>query len=155
MNSYKRIWGGDEAPSHVCWGHNNSSALVRVPTYKPNKGNSARVEYRALDSAANPYLAFAVLLEAGLTGIAEEYELPEEIDGDLRDLSERERRVLGFKTLPSNLDTALELTQESELVAQTLGEQLFSYFLDNKHDEWRQYRAQITDFELRTGLAKY
>lgn len=155
VNSYKRIWGGDEAPSHVCWGHNNSSALVRVPTYKPNKGNSARVEYRAIDSAANPYLAFAVMLEAGLKGIAEEYELPEEIDGDLSDLSERERRVLGFTTLPSNLDSALELTQESELVAQTLGEQLFSYFLDNKHDEWRQYRAQITDYELRTGLAKY
>lgn len=155
VNSYKRLWGGDEAPSYVCWGHNNSSALVRVPTYKPNKGNSARVEYRPIDSAANPYLAFAVMLEAGLRGIDGAYELPEEITGDVRDLSERERRVLGFTALPKNLDDALELTEESELVAGTLGEQLFSFFLDNKHDEWRQYRSQITDFELRTGLAKY
>ena len=155
VNSYKRLWGGDEAPSYVCWGHNNSSALVRVPTYKPHKSGSARVEYRALDSAANPYLAYAVLLEAGLRGIAEEYELPEEIEGDLRDLSPRERKVLGYEPLPTSLDEALTAMESSELVAETLGEQLYSYFLDNKHDEWRQYRAQVTEFELRTGLTQF
>ncbi|NLT26993.1 MAG: glutamine synthetase, partial [Microbacteriaceae bacterium] len=155
VNSYKRLWGGDEAPSYVCWGHNNSSALVRVPTYKPHKSGSARVEYRGLDPAANPYLAYAVLLEAGLRGIANEYELPEEIDGDLRDLSPRERKVLGYQALPTSLDEALTAMEESELVAETLGEQLYSWFLDNKHNEWRQYRAQVTEFELRHGLTHF
>lgn len=152
VNSYRRLWGGDEAPSYVCWGHNNSSALVRVPTYKPEKSRSARVEYRAIDSAANPYLTYALLLEAGLRGIEEGYEIPDEIEGDLRDLSERERQVLGYKNLPMNLDEALALTQESELVAETLGEQLFDYFLTNKQDEWLGFRRQVTNFELQRNL---
>ena len=155
VNSYKRLWGGDEAPSYVCWGHNNSSALVRVPTYKPSKGGSARVEYRALDSATNPYLAYAILLEAGLKGIEEEYEIPEEVTVDLRDLTDRERKILGYEELPKSLSDALALTEQSELVAETLGEQLFSYFLANKRKEWQEYRAQVTEFELRTGLTRY
>lgn len=152
VNSYKRLWGGDEAPSYVCWGHNNSSALVRVPTYKPDKSRSARVEYRAIDSYANPYLAFAVLIEAGLRGIEGEYEVPEEIDGDLRDLSVRERHVLGYDDLPHDLDEALLLTEQSELVANTMGEQLFEFFLENKRKEWKAFRRQVTDYELREGL---
>ena len=72
VNSYKRLWGGGEAPSFVCWGHNNRSALIRVPLYKPDKGGSSRIEYRAIDSAANPYLAYALLLNAGLKGIENE-----------------------------------------------------------------------------------
>lgn len=152
VNSYKRLWGGDEAPSYVCWGHNNSSALVRVPTYKPHKPASARVEYRALDPMANPYLAFAVLIEAGLRGIEGEYEVPEEISGDLRDLSVRERHVLGYRDLPRTLDEALRITETSDLVAETLGEQLFEFFLSNKRNEWNAYRRQVTEFELRQGL---
>lgn len=152
VNSYKRLWGGDEAPSWVCWGHNNSSALIRVPTYKPAKPRSARIEYRAIDTIANPYLAFAVMLEAGLRGIEGEYDVPEEIDGDLRDLSARERKVLGYEGLPQSLDEAIEACEQSELVASTLGEQLFDYFLDNKRAEWDAYRNQVTEFELRTGL---
>ncbi|MGO1544348.1 MAG: glutamine synthetase family protein [Gulosibacter sp.] len=152
VNSYRRLWGGDEAPSYVCWGHNNSSALVRVPTYKPDKSRSARLEYRGVDSAANPYLTYALLLEAGLRGIEEGYEIPNEIDGDLRDLSNRERQVLGYKNLPMNLDEALAVTQESELVAETLGEQLFEHFISNKQDEWLGFRRQVTDFELMRNL---
>ena len=97
VNSYKRLWGGDEAPSYVTWGHNNRSALVRVPLYKPNKGQSARVEYRAIDSAANPYLTFSLLLAAGLKGIEEGYELPPEAEDNVWELSESERRALGYK----------------------------------------------------------
>lgn len=152
VNSYKRIWGGDEAPSFVCWGHNNSSALVRVPRYKPNKGGSARVEYRGMDAAANPYLAYAVLLAAGLKGIEEEYALPPEVEGDVRDLTPRERSVLGFRPLPASLDEAIAVMEESELVADTLGEQVFSYFLANKRQEWDQYRSQVTPFELDSSL---
>ncbi|QEO10202.1 glutamine synthetase family protein [Protaetiibacter larvae] len=152
VNSYKRLWGGDEAPSYVTWGHNNRSALVRVPLYKPGKGQSARVEYRGIDSAANPYLAYALLLAAGLKGIEEGYELPPEADSDVFDMSSAERRALGYQALPSSLDRALLIMEESELVAETLGEQVFNYVLLNKRREWAGYRAQVTPFELEANL---
>jgi len=153
VNSYKRIWGGDEAPSYSCWGHNNSSALVRVPTYKPTKNGSARVEYRAMDSAANPYLAYAVILAAGLRGIEGQYELPDEVEGDVWDMSPRERKLLGYTPLPSSLNQAISLMEESDLVAETLGEQVFDYFLANKRREWKAYRSQVTPFELESNLS--
>ncbi len=152
VNSYKRLWGGDEAPSFVTWGHNNRSALVRVPLYKPNKGQSARVEYRAIDSAANPYLAYSLLLAAGLKGIEEGYELPPEAEDNVWELTDAERRALGYKPLPSSLDRAVTLMEESELVAETLGEQVFNYVLLNKRREWKEYRAQVTPYELESNL---
>jgi glutamine synthetase len=152
VNSYTRLWGGDEAPSFVTWGHNNRSALVRVPLYKPNKGQSARVEYRAIDSAANPYLAYSLLLAAGLKGIEEGYELPPEAEDNVWELTDSERRALGYKQLPTSLDHALNLMEESELVADTLGEQVFNYVLLNKRREWNAYRAQVTPYELESNL---
>jgi len=152
VNSYKRLWSGDEAPSYMTWGHNNRSALVRVPLYKPGKGQSARVEYRAIDSAANPYLAYALLLAAGLKGVEEGYELPAEAEGDVWSLTAQERRALGYDSLPQNLDSALQLMEGSELVAETLGEQVFEYVLANKRREWADYRAQVTPFELKNNL---
>ena len=152
VNSYKRLWGGDEAPSFICWGHNNRSALVRVPLYKPNKGQSARVEYRAIDSAANPYLAFSLLLAAGMKGIEEGYDLPQEAEDDVWALTDSERRALGYHPLPASLDHAIEYMEESELVAETLGEQVFNYVLANKRSEWRDYRSQVTTFELQRNL---
>src|SRR5690606_21780244 len=152
VNSYKRLWGGDEAPSYITWGHNNRSALVRVPLYKPGKGQSARVEYRGMDSAANPYLAFSLLLAAGLKGIEEGYELPPEADSDVFNMTNAERRALGYRALPSSLDRALLIMEESELVAETLGEQVFNYVLLNKRREWSGYRSQVTPFELQSNL---
>src|SRR5690606_29715184 len=152
VNSYKRLWGGDEAPSYVTWGHNNRSALVRVPLYKPGKGQSARVEYRAIDSAANPYLAYALLLAAGLKGIEEGYELPPEAEENPWALTELERRALGYEQLPVSLDQALEFMESSELVAETLGEQVFNYVLLNKRQEWADYRSQVSAFELERNL---
>ncbi|MCX7522416.1 glutamine synthetase family protein [Microbacterium sp. STN6] len=152
VNSYKRLWGGDEAPSFVCWGHNNRSALVRVPLYKPNKQQSSRVEYRALDSAANPYLSFSLMIAAGLRGIEEGYELPPEAENNVWALSDSERRALGYSQLPASLDHAVSIMEGSELVAETLGEQVFNYVLLNKRQDWHDYRAQVTPFELRTNL---
>ncbi|MBD8077524.1 glutamine synthetase family protein [Cellulosimicrobium arenosum] len=152
VNSYKRLWGGAEAPSYVCWGHNNRSALVRVPMYKPGKGNSSRVEYRALDSAANPYLAFAVMLAAGLKGIEEGYDLPEATEDDVWELTDAERRALGIKPIPQSLDAAVSVMESSELVAETLGEHVFDFVLRNKRREWDDYRAQVTPFELKRFL---
>ncbi len=152
VNSYKRLWGGGEAPSFVCWGHNNRSALIRVPLYKPDKGNSSRIEYRAIDSAANPYLAYALLLNAGLKGIEEEYPLPAETEDNVWSLNDAERRAMGIQPLPQSLDHAIRKLEESELVAETLGEEVFSYVLANKRREWSEYRSQVTPFELKQNL---
>jgi glutamine synthetase len=152
VNSYKRLWGGLEAPSFVCWGHNNRSALVRVPMHKPNKKLSTRIEYRGMDSATNPYLAFALLLAAGMKGIEEEYELPPEAEDNVWSLNESERRALGYTPLPGSLSTALEYMENSELVAETLGEQVFNFVLRNKRREWEEYRTQVTPFELQRNF---
>jgi glutamine synthetase len=152
VNSYTRLWGGGEAPNFVCWGHNNRSALVRVPMYKPGKGQSTRVEYRALDSACNPYLAYAVLLTAGLRGIEESLDLPEGAEDDVWALTDAERRAMGITPLPESLDQAISLMEESELVAETLGEGVFDFFLRNKRAEWADYRRQVTPYELTRYL---
>jgi glutamine synthetase len=147
VNSYKRLYGGGEAPAYVCWGHNNRSAMVRVPMYKPAKGQSTRIEVRSLDSACNPYLAFALMLAAGLRGVEEGYELPDGAEDDVWSLTEGERRALGIQPLPQNLSEAVTAMERSELVAETLGEHVFDFFLRNKRREWEEYRAQITPFE--------
>ncbi len=147
VNSYKRLSGGGEAPAYICWGHNNRSALVRVPMYKPLKGNSTRVEFRSPDSACNPYLAFAVILAAGLKGVEEGYELPQEAEDDVWSLTDGERQVLGITPLPSSLSEAITAMEGSELVAETLGEHVFDFFLRNKRAEWAEYRRQVTPFE--------
>ncbi len=154
VNSYKRLWGGDEAPAYVCWGHNNRSALIRVPMYKPGKGQSTRIEYRAIDSAANPYLAFAVLLAAGLKGIEDGLDLPEGADDNVWSLTDGERRAMGITRLPESLAQAISIMEESELVAETLGEGVFDYFLRNKRQEWTDYRRQVTPFELDRYLTQ-
>jgi glutamine synthetase len=152
VNSYKRLWGGGEAPSYVSWGHNNRSALVRVPLHKPEKAQSTRMEYRAMDSAANPYLAYSLLLSAGLKGIEESYELPAETEDDVWTLSDMERRAMGIEALPQSLDHAIRKLESSELAAEVLGERVFSYVLANKRNEWAEYRSQVTPFEIEQNL---
>ena len=148
VNSYKRLAGGGEAPAWTCWGHNNRSALLRVPMYKPDKGNSTRVEFRGLDSATNPYLAYALLLAAGLKGIESGYELPPGADDDVWALSNAERRAMGLTPLPASLNQAITAMERSELVAETLGEHVFDFFLRNKRSEWDDYRRQVSMYEL-------
>jgi len=152
VNSYKRLVTGGEAPSYICWGRNNRSALIRVPMYKPHKPASARVELRSIDAACNPYLAYALILAAGLAGIEGEYELPAEAEDDVWSLTERERAAMGIAPLPRNLDEAIRAMEESELVADTLGDHVFDFFLRNKRAEFEEYRAQVTPYELRTSL---
>lgn len=152
VNSYKRLIGGGEAPSYICWGHNNRSAIVRVPMYKPNKGQSARIELRSIDAACNPYLAFATVLAAGMKGLEEEYELPREAEDDVWSLTDRERQALGLQQLPKNLHDAIKLAEESELLADTLGEHVYEFFLRNKRKEWEEYRGQVSAHERDTML---
>ncbi len=147
VNSYKRLLGGGEAPSGVCWGHNNRSAMIRVPMYKPNKGQSTRVELRTIDPACDPYLAFAVVLAAGMKGIEEGYELPREAEDDVWSLTERERKALGIAPLPRSLWDAIGIAEDSELLAETLGEHVFDFYLRNKRAEWEEYRTQVSAYE--------
>ena len=136
----------------MCWGHLNRSALVRVPLYKPKKSASARIEYRAPDPSANPYLAFAVMIAAGLDGIEKKLELMPEAEDNVWDLSDRERQVMGILALPASLSDAVREMKKSELVASTLGEQVFDYVIRNKRKEWTEYRQQITRQELEQFL---
>ncbi|WP_299955464.1 glutamine synthetase family protein [uncultured Modestobacter sp.] len=152
VNSYRRLLAGTEAPTAATWGRANRSALVRLPSYKPNKGNSARVEVRSPDSACNPYLTFAVLLAAGLRGIEKGYELPPEAEDDVWSLTDTERRAAGYEDLPVSLGEALTAMQGSELVAETLGEHVFDFFLRNKWEEFNSYRQNVTPFELKRYL---
>jgi glutamine synthetase len=147
VNSYKRLIGGGEAPSYICWGHNNRSAMVRVPMYKPNKGQSTRIELRSLDAACNPYLAFAVVLAAGMKGLQEQYDLPREAEDDVWSLTDGERMALGLVQLPKNLHDAIAVAERSELLAETLGEHVYEFFLRNKRQEWEEYRGQVSAFE--------
>jgi len=148
VNSYKRLVSGYEAPIHMSWARNNRSALVRVPVVKPGKTESTRIEYRSPDSACNPYLAFAVILAAGLRGIEQGYELPSEADANLFALSPEELDSKGILHLPGSLHEALTLMESSDLLAETLGDHVFEWFIRNKRAEWAAYKSHVTQFEL-------
>ena len=119
---------------------------------KPQSARIPRTDPGSPDPAANPYLAFAVLLAAGLKGIEEGYELPEGADDDVWELTDAERKALGIEPLPTSLEAAIAVMERSELVAETLGEHVFDYFLRNKRQEWAEYRAQVTPYELQRFL---
>ncbi|CAB4584127.1 unannotated protein [freshwater metagenome] len=133
VNSYKRLQGGGEAPALINWGQSDRGALVRIPMYKPNKENSTRIELRSPDSACNPYLAYAVMLAAGLKGIEESYVLEPSTNP---------------APLPANLHEAIVAMESSELIRQTLGEHVFEFVLRNKRAEWQDYRRQVSAYEL-------
>lgn len=152
VNSYKRLVPGYEAPVYIAWSQRNRSALVRVPMYKPGKEMATRAELRCPDPACNPYLAFAVMLAAGLKGIDDGYELPEPMEQNLYYLTEHERRELGIESLPASLGEALAITEKSELVRQTLGDHTFERFIEVKHMEWDEFRVQVTPYEIQKYL---
>ena len=154
VNSYKRLVPGYEAPVHVSWGVRNRAALVRVPLTKPGKETSCRVEYRAPDPACNPYLAFAVILAAGLDGIERELELGPEATDDVHEMTDAQRREAGIASLPETLPEALAAMEDSQLVHDVLGEHLVEWFLANKRAEWLEHRSYVTGLELERGLSK-
>ncbi len=153
VNSYKRLVPGYEAPVYVAWSRRNRSALVRVPLYHPGKEQATRMELRCPDPACNPYLTFAVLLQAGLEGIEKGYELPEPMEQNLYHLSADDRKRRGIEQLPETLGEAIELTAESELVLRTLGEHMFTRYVELKRKEWDDYRVQVSAWELDRYLA--
>jgi glutamine synthetase len=148
VNSYKRLIPGYEAPVYKCWARNNRSALVRIPLARSSKIESTRIEFRAPDPACNPYLAFSVMLAAGLRGIEAGYELPAEATDNIYALSDSRREAEGIGALPGSLRDALDAMEKSELVVDALGEHVFENFLANKRREWADYKAYVTPFEL-------
>jgi glutamine synthetase len=153
VNSYKRLVPGYEAPVYICWGQKNRSALVRVPVYKPGKEKATRAEMRSPDPACNPYLAFSVMLAAGLAGIEGGYELAPPVERDVYHLTPDERRELGIGELPGSLVEALQCTEQSELVREALGDHIFESFLANKKIEWENYRTHVSQYELDRYLS--
>ncbi len=148
VNSYKRLVPGYEAPVYISWARRNRSALVRVPMYKPGKEGATRIELRSPDPACNPYLAFAVMLSAGMKGVEGGYELPEPIEEDIYELSAEKRQKLGITELPGSLIEAVGLAEKSDLVRGALGEHIFSKFMENKKKEWDMFRVHVSQYEL-------
>jgi glutamine synthetase len=152
VNSYKRLVPGYEAPVYVCWARRNRSALVRVPMYKPGKESATRIEFRSPDPACNPYLAFAAMLAAGLSGIENEYELPPEASNNIYEMTEEERRAAGIESLPEDLYEAIRVAEDSKVLRECLGDHVHEYLIRNKREEWDAYKAYVTPFELERYL---
>ena len=153
VNSYKRLVPGYEAPVYISWAQRNRSDLIRIPVYKPGKELATRVEYRSPDPACNPYLAFSVMLAAGLEGIEKGYSLKDPVERNVYEMSEKERKKYKIESLPEDLYEAIQITEKSDLVRRALGDHVFYKFIENKRIEWERYRAQVTDYELEQYLS--
>ena len=138
VNSYTRLVPKFEAPIYVSWALVNRSDLIRIPAYKPGREASRRIEYRAPDPACNPYLAFSVMLAAGLEGIENRYDLPNPVEANVYDMTDEQRKAEGIEALPSNLWEAIQITEQSDLVHKAMGEHAFRSFIENKKIEWDQ-----------------
>ena len=149
VNSYKRLVPGYEAPVYLSWAVRSRSDLVRVPEYKPGREDATRVEFRSPDAACNPYLAFSVMLAAGLDGIEKDYVLPPSSGRNVAEMTDKERESAGIGMLPADLNEAIKIAEKSTLVKQALGNHLFEKLIENKKIEWNHYRSQVTDYELK------
>ena len=151
VNSYKRLVPGYEAPVYICWARQNRSALLRIPT-SMGSGEDIRVEFRSPDPACNPYLAFSLMLAAGLQGVADNAELPPPAADNIYEMTPSERRAMGIDSLPEDLSEAVAAMQRSELVRATLGDHVFEFFARNKLSEWDSYKAYVSPFEIERSL---
>jgi glutamine synthetase len=152
VNSYKRLVPGYEAPVYVAWSQRNRSALIRIPLYKPGSEQATRAEIRCPDPACNPYLTFASLLQAGLEGIEQGYELPDPMETNLYHLTPEQRRERGIVSLPETLGEAIDELAQSELVRKALGPHIFDRYVELKRKEWDEYRVQLSEWELERYL---
>jgi glutamine synthetase len=152
VNSYKRLVPGFEAPVNVAWSMRNRSPLIRVPE---RRGAGTRVELRSPDPSANPYLALAVMLAAGLDGIATNADWREPVNENIWEMSHRERRRLRIDDLPHDLNEALDELEKDQVIIAALGEHVTRHFIEAKRQEWRDYITQVTDWELENYLLKY
>ena len=151
VNSYKRLVPGYEAPVYIAWSGINRSPLIRIPA---SRGNGTRVELRCADPAANPYLALAVCLRAGLDGIVNHIEPPKSVDRNIYEMTEAERKMLGIGSLPDTLTEAVAEMEADPFIADVLGEHVFQKYTEAKREEWNRYRSQVTEWEINEYLNK-
>jgi len=152
VNSYKRLVPGYEAPVYISWGEHNRSPLIRIPA---KRGNSTRLELRSPDPSCNPYLAFAVIINSGLDGIENKYDLPKPLDLNVYELDEETMKNLNIESLPSNLYEALCEMQKDSFIKETIGEHIFYNFYKAKLQEWKDYSMEITNWEIEKYLSIY
>ncbi len=152
VNSYKRLTPGYEAPVYICWGQINRSALIRVPSYSPGREQSVRVELRCPDPSCNPYLAFAVMLHAGLDGIERGLEPPDPVEENVYGFDDTHLAERSIGVLPGSLGEALKEMERSPLMRRALGDHAFSYYLLAKAKEWDSFRIAVTDWEVQRYL---
>jgi glutamine synthetase len=156
VNSYKRLVPGYEAPTYLTWGRVNRSALIRVPKVSPGRSVEAtRVEVRCPDPSANPYLAFAAMLAAGLDGVEKGMKLAEPVEESLFEMTAERVLEKGIKEMPGSLGEAIDELERDEVIAEALGDHVPSHFIEAKRNEWDEYRMQVTDWELDRYLEAY
>ncbi|MBR5258940.1 MAG: glutamine synthetase, partial [Eggerthellaceae bacterium] len=154
VNSYKRLALGGGAPRSIAWGRRNRSVLVRIPGYRPHSEEACRIELRSPDAASNPYLAFAVMLAAGLKGVEDELELAQPVEGiDLSKYDVQQLREMGIDVLPSTLGEAVEIFAKSEFMREVLGQHIHEYLVEAKREEWEEYQKIVTTWERDRYLA--
>lgn len=152
VNSYKRLVTGYEAPTHILWGQRNRSALVRIPMHKKGKERAVRAEFRSPDPGCNPYLAFSVMLAAGLDGIQKKYSLSPAIEEDVVRWEASKKKRAGVEQLPTDLGEAIESAEKSDFLKEALGEHIYQSLIANKKFEWDEYRRHISNYELKKHL---
>jgi glutamine synthetase len=155
VNSYKRLVPGYEAPVYICWSKTNRSALIRIPRFNPEKSEAARAEIRCPDPSCNPYLAFAVLLKAGLKGMQDNLTAPDPVEEDVYEFDDDKLKKYYIETLPASLGEAVNNMKNSKLAAEALGSHLFEKYLESRKTEWDEYRIRVFDWELERYLEKY
>lgn len=155
VNSYKRLVSGYEAPVYISWGQTNRSALIRIPRVNPDKPTATRAELRCPDPTTNPYLAFAVMLAAGLDGIESEHTLPTPVEENVYEMTSEEMLNRGIETLPANLQEALKHLSKDPILREVFGEITYKKYHDIKMQEWEDFRIAVTDWEKDNYLEKY
>lgn len=151
VNSYKRLVPGYEAPIYIAWSATNRSPLIRIPAAR---GEATRIELRCPDPAANPYLALAVCLAAGLDGIGQKIKPPAQVKANIFHMGKEEKEALHIEPLPSNLQEAVEEMKKDSLVKRVLGEHIVERYAEAKKAEWEAYQEQVTDWEINQYLYK-
>ena len=154
VNSYKRLVPGYEAPVYICWARMNRSALIRVPRYSPGRELATRAELRCPDPSCNPYLAFAVMLKAGLDGIKKNMVPAEPVEEDVYEFDEAMLKEKNIDTLPGSLGRAMDALKQDKVVQEALGIHTFSTYLKTKKAEWNEYKLRVTKWELDTYFEK-
>ena len=152
VNSYKRLVAGYEAPVYVAWSASNRSALVRIPA---SRGMGTRTEVRCPDPACNPYLAFAMMLGAGLDGIKNDLPVPDAVNADIFEMTAAEKKEAGIASLPANLYEAVQELKASPIALDALGPHILAKYIEGKEKEWDSFRIAITDWEHNTYLSRY